>query len=55
MVKIPASVAHEIRNPMTTISGFVQMMNNDPANPSHAYTKIMDSEINQIDHIVRKL
>lgn len=50
--EIAASVAHEIRNPVTTISGFVQMMNNDPANPYHAYTKIMESEVNQIDLIV---
>ncbi|MBE1557064.1 two-component system sensor histidine kinase NtrB [Sporosarcina limicola] len=50
--EIAASVAHEVRNPLTAISGFIQMMNNDPTNPYHAYTEIMDSEINRIDLIV---
>lgn len=50
--EIAASVAHEVRNPMTTISGFVQMMNSDPANPYPTYTEIMYTEINRVDLIV---
>ncbi|MBO0585970.1 ATP-binding protein [Sporosarcina sp. E16_8] len=50
--EIAASVAHEVRNPMTAISGFVQMMNNDPANQYRAYTEIMYNEINRVDLIV---
>ncbi|WP_186669361.1 nitrogen regulation protein NR(II) [Sporosarcina sp. BP05] len=50
--EIAASVAHEVRNPMTSISGFVQIMNNDPSNPYRAYTEIMYSEINRVDLIV---
>jgi len=50
--EIAASVAHEVRNPMTTISGFVQMMNSDPANPYPTYTEIMYNEINRVDLIV---
>ncbi|WP_188006699.1 histidine kinase [Sporosarcina sp. ANT_H38] len=50
--EIAASVAHEVRNPMTAISGFVQMMNNDPENPYRAYTEILHSEINRVELIV---
>lgn len=50
--EVAASVAHEVRNPMTTISGFVQMMNSDPANPYRAYSEIMYTEINRVDLIV---
>ena len=50
--EIAASVAHEVRNPMTAISGFVQIMNNDPANPYQTYTEIMASEMKRIDLIV---
>lgn len=49
--EIAASVAHEVRNPLTSISGFIQIMNNDPANPYRPYTDIMHSEINRIDLI----
>ena len=50
--EIAASVAHEVRNPLTSISGFMQIMNNDPANPYQTFTDIMYSEINRIDLII---
>lgn len=49
---IAAGVAHEVRNPLTAISGFVQMMNNDKDSPYHAYTEIIQSEIERIDLII---
>lgn len=50
--EIAAGVAHEIRNPLTVISGFVQMMNNDKDSIYHSYTEIIQSEIDRINLII---
>lgn len=52
--EMAASVAHEVRNPMTSINGFVQMMNNDPSNPYRAFTEIMENEIKRINLIANE-
>lgn len=49
--EIAATVAHEVRNPMTSVNGFVQLMNEDPENPYRAYTEIMENEIERINLI----
>lgn len=50
--EIAAGVAHEIRNPMTVISGFIQMMNQDEHHPYHGYTKLIQSELERINLII---
>ncbi|MBT2581769.1 ATP-binding protein [Planococcus sp. ISL-109] len=50
--EIAAGVAHEIRNPMTVISGFVQMMHNDPNHLYPSYTSLMQSELDRINLII---
>lgn len=50
--EIAAGVAHEIRNPMTVISGFIQMMNQQQDSPSYRYTKLIESEIKRIEYII---
>ncbi len=50
--ELAAGVAHEIRNPMTVISGFVQMMNEDPSAPYYEYTKLIQTETERIDLIL---
>ena len=52
--QIAASVAHEVRNPMTSVNGFVQMMNQDPENPYRVYTEMMESEIERINLIANE-
>ena len=49
---IAANVAHEVRNPMTAITGFIQMMDQDPANPYAFSTEIMGNEIKRVNQIV---
>jgi len=50
--EIAAGVAHEIRNPMTVISGFIQMMNADDRHPYQTYTKLIESELERINLII---
>ncbi len=50
--EIAAGVAHEIRNPMTVISSFVQMMQADEKSPYKSYVEIVQDEIERIDLII---
>lgn len=50
--EIAAGLAHEIRNPMTVISGFVQMMNADENFPYKSYTELIESEVARINLII---
>lgn len=50
--EIAAGVAHEIKNPLTVISGFVQMMKDNYNSPYSYYTNLIDSEIDRINLII---
>lgn len=50
--EIAAGVAHEIRNPMTVISGFIQLMQQEPNYKYQKYTKLIQSELERINLII---
>lgn len=50
--EIAAGVAHEIRNPMTVVSGFIQIIQQDPAHLYPQYTKLIQSELERINLII---
>jgi PAS domain S-box-containing protein len=49
--EMAAGVAHEIRNPLTVLSGFVQLLHNENKQ-SKGYTDIMQAELNRINLII---
>ncbi|PIC64362.1 hypothetical protein CSV79_06970 [Sporosarcina sp. P13] len=49
---VASFLAHEVRNPMTAITGFIQMMNDDPQNPYSTFTKIMENEVDKVNHLI---
>ncbi|MGZ4032791.1 MAG: PAS domain S-box protein [Tumebacillaceae bacterium] len=52
--QLAAGLAHEIRNPLTSLKGFVQLMSLKEA-PQKKYLDVMSSELNRIEMIVSEL
>ncbi|WP_456271174.1 ATP-binding protein [Bacillus sp. AK031] len=50
--QLAAGIAHEIRNPITVIKGFIQLLN---SNEKNEYFTIISSEIERIEQILSEL
>ncbi|QOR67660.1 PAS domain-containing protein [Cytobacillus suaedae] len=53
--EMSAGIGHEIRNPLTTIKGFLKMMKEDPTNIKSDFIDIISSEVESIDRIAGEL
>ncbi|WP_458414114.1 ATP-binding protein [Schinkia sp. CFF1] len=51
--QLAAGIAHEIRNPLTSIKGFLQIIRSE-GSASPAYTKIMLDELDRIESIINE-
>jgi len=55
--ELAAGVAHEIRNPLTAIQGYVQLIGEDMGweDPQHEYLRIIAKEVNRANRIIEEL
>lgn len=53
--QMTASIAHEIRNPMTSLKGFIDLLQINSTEVSRKYLKVMDSELQRMDTILTEL
>lgn len=53
--ELAAGIAHEIRNPLTTLKGFIQLMKQDSAIHQPYFLDIIYEELNRIDLITNEL
>ncbi|RYL94794.1 PAS domain S-box protein [Sporolactobacillus sp. THM7-4] len=52
--ELSAGILHEVRNPLTSIKGFLQLLKNE-STVNKEYINIITSEVEQIEHIANEL
>jgi two-component system sensor histidine kinase HydH len=54
---LAAGVAHEIRNPLSSIKGFAQffLKKNPPGSADHKYSEVMIQEVERLDRVIANL
>ncbi len=50
--ELAAGIAHEIRNPMTALKGFIQLLENNVGEDHHMYFNVIKSELQRIELII---
>ncbi|MFZ3590767.1 ATP-binding protein [Bacillus sp. DJP31] len=50
--ELAASIAHEVRNPLTVVKGFLQLMNEDEQNDNKKYLSLVLSELERAEAII---
>jgi len=55
MGQMAASIAHEIRNPMTSLKGFVELLRLNSCVDHQNYLAVMDSELQRMESILTEL
>lgn len=53
--QMAASIAHEIRNPMTTLKGFVQLMEVTATGDTAKYLQVVDGELQRMESILKEM
>jgi two-component system, sporulation sensor kinase E len=52
--ELAAGIAHEIRNPMTALKGFIQLLQGEMQQSQAMYFQVILSELNRIDSIINE-
>ncbi|WP_235616175.1 PAS domain-containing sensor histidine kinase [Lysinibacillus parviboronicapiens] len=53
--QMAASIAHEIRNPLTSLKGFTELLKLNADEESHMYLSVIDSELQRMEQILSEL
>ncbi|MDV6379195.1 ATP-binding protein [Sporosarcina sp. GW1-11] len=53
--EIAASIAHEVRNPMTTLQGFLQLLEHEVIGNAQKYVKVIQEEVKHMNSILDEM